>query len=123
MRHRIHSQVVKNTTPALLDLAEADSSTCLDLFLPHTRTLARELLERVCDIFPSPYIHIGFDECYDLARSLPRHIKHNHKYKEDVFIEHLCFVCGLVFIPAILYCMSKLIFVPLFSLFDWVLSQ
>jgi hypothetical protein len=76
-------------------IAEEGSQDCIDLYLPRAKKLAAELVERVCDIFPSPWIHVGFDECWDMGRSLFRHGLAN-KHKINVFFDHLVFVSGLV---------------------------
>lgn len=91
--------------PALRDLAEIqDGSTgrfggdAKLTFCPanvRTRTFITQYLRELCEIFPSQYLHLGFDEVFDFA-CCPACKTQNFDQEQQQFLEYLLFCHALV---------------------------
>lgn len=91
--------------PALHDLAEVQEGWSGRFggkekltFCPaneRTRTFITNYLKDICEIFPSKYLHIGFDEAFDFA-CCPVCRTQNFTQEQQQFLKHLLFCHELV---------------------------
>lgn len=64
---------------------------------PETRSFLDSYLREICGIFPSAYVHVGFDEVFDFA-CCPECATNDFDGEQDLFLAHLRFchdlLCG-----------------------------